>query len=165
MNIMSKLTQLLLKELINYDPDTGKFSRMQFLPLSDDDKDRCNKEGHLFIYIEGTYYSARRIAWLYMTGEFPTGNIYSKSVDKGDFRWCNLTVNIKETVRKPPKTSPHNKSGTTGIHYDAKKDRWIAAICRNGVNKYIGTFKDKDDAIAARMSAEEELLNTEISFM
>lgn len=49
-----------------------------------------------------------------------------------------------------------NKSGVRGVNYIEKKGLWRADIGVNGRKIYLGSFKDKSDAIKAREKAEEE---------
>ena len=51
--------------------------------------------------------------------------------------------------------SKHNKSGYIGVLYIKNGDRWRAEISVNGKKHYLGEFKNKQDAIDARISAEE----------
>lgn len=51
----------------------------------------------------------------------------------------------------------NNTSGVTGVSYHKTKQSWQAyGKSSNGKQVYLGTFKDKDDAIAARRKYEEE---------
>jgi len=153
---MVNLTQKTLKELIEYDADTGVFSRRYYSSMVDDDsvKDKVDSKGRIFICIDGQLYSARKLAWLYMVGELPQGRIYSISGDPSDHRWVNLTLKAAETNRATPSPSKRNKSGYVGVAFNRKKGMWVATIRRKGVTEYLGTFERKIEAIAARKAAE-----------
>lgn len=43
-----------------------------------------------------------------------------------------------------------------GVHFIKSAKRWRAVITINGKTKYLGQFKDKEDAITARREAEQE---------
>ena len=47
-----------------------------------------------------------------------------------------------------------NTSGFTGVYWDKKKNKWEARITINGKKKFLGYFKDKQDAINTRKEAE-----------
>ena len=47
-----------------------------------------------------------------------------------------------------------NSSGTVGISWDKKQNKWRANITINGSQKSIGRFTKKEDAILARANAE-----------
>lgn len=48
-----------------------------------------------------------------------------------------------------------NKSGHTGVHYDAAHGKWRARIEVNGKRIHLGFFLNEADAISARKNAEE----------
>ena len=51
----------------------------------------------------------------------------------------------------------NNKSGCTGVSYHARSKRWRAERVVNGVCHYLGTYKKKEDAIAARKAFDKGL--------
>ncbi len=53
--------------------------------------------------------------------------------------------------------SAANTSGYRGVYYESKFDRWRAEIRFQRKRYYLGTYKNKDDAIKARQRAEEDL--------
>lgn len=56
--------------------------------------------------------------------------------------------------------SSANTSGHRGVYYESKFDRWRAEIRFQKKRYYLGTYKNKEDAIKARERAEEELYGT-----
>lgn len=52
--------------------------------------------------------------------------------------------------------SAANTSGVRGVYYESKFDRWRAQIVFKRKRYYLGTYKNKEDAIKARQRAEEE---------
>ena len=85
------ITEARLKERLHYDPDTGIFT---WLKMSRQPKrlgsvagGRC--DGYIQIYLDGLIYRAHRLAWLYMTGEWPVGYLDHKNGVRDDNRWCN----------------------------------------------------------------------------
>ena len=50
----------------------------------------------------------------------------------------------------------NNTSGVTGVVWNKEYQAWTANICVDYNRIYLGTFKDKDDAIRARLMAEKE---------
>ena len=47
-----------------------------------------------------------------------------------------------------------NKSGVTGVSYDSNNNYWIASIMYHNKTLHLGHFKNKNDAIVARLNAE-----------
>lgn len=50
-----------------------------------------------------------------------------------------------------------NKSGVIGVHYDKKRNKWIANITYNKKRIFIGRYKTKQEAVKARIQKELEL--------
>ena len=51
----------------------------------------------------------------------------------------------------------NNTSGTPGVEWLAKKQRWRATICFKGTRHYLGIYAKVEDAVKARKRAEEDL--------
>jgi hypothetical protein len=76
--------------------------------------------------------------------------------NKLDNRKSNLRIanhSINSINRNNPK---NNTSGRKGVCWDKRKNRWKAYIKLNQVMKNLGRFKNKNDAINARISAEKK---------
>lgn len=71
---------------------------------------------------------------------------------KKNLRCCskfenNLNRGLKST----------NKSGYIGVHFDNKRNKWIANITYNKKRIFIGRYKTKQEAVKARIQKELEL--------
>jgi hypothetical protein len=60
---------------------------------------------------------------------------------------------------KKRKLSSRNVSGQTGVGWQEKSGKWIATIQVDKKPKYLGSFENLEDAIAARRQAEVEYYN------
>jgi hypothetical protein len=70
-----------------------------------------------------------------------------------DNRLTNLRfATYKENNMNASKQS-NNTSGNTGVYFDKKSQKWTAQIMIDGIAKHLGTFKDKDEAVEARIKA------------
>lgn len=87
------LTAERLREVLEYDPAIGVF-RWLIKPcgqISIGDIAGCRHgEGYVQIRVIGRIYLAHRLAWLYMTGEWPISLIDHRNLDRSDNRWSNL---------------------------------------------------------------------------
>lgn len=84
----------LLRHYLHYDPLTGAWTWMNPLPRSKmrrgDTAGRIMDNGRRQIRISGSFFYSSRLAWLYMTGEWPADQIDHKNRIKDDDRWDNL---------------------------------------------------------------------------
>jgi len=76
---------------------------------------------------------------------------------RSDNRLLNLVATTREGNMRNKGMRKDNRSGVTGVGWHAKDRRWVAHITVAGRLKRLGGFIDKSDAIAARMTAEQEL--------
>lgn len=70
---------------------------------------------------------------------------------KMNLRICTIQQNSQNLSLKI-----NNKSGIIGVRQNIKYNIWTANITVNQKMIYLGTFKNKDDAIVARLKAEKE---------
>src|SRR5262245_469390 len=90
------LTADRLRELLRYEPDTGRWTwrastnRLRIRP--GDEAGTLSKFGHRGIKVFGRRYQAHRLAWLYMTGEWPKRHVDHKNGIADDNRWSNLRL-------------------------------------------------------------------------
>lgn len=88
----TNLTAERLRELLNYDPDTGIFTfrirRGRFLP--GDVAGSHDKTGRTAILIDNVQYTASRLAWLHVHGEFPKKDLRRKNNILSDNRIANF---------------------------------------------------------------------------
>lgn len=74
------ITSSELKEFVLYDPNTGIFLRKKTLhhKTSHGVDKKCgsiNSRGYVTFMVKRKMYQAHRLAWLYMTGRMPSGEI------------------------------------------------------------------------------------------
>ena len=87
------ITQERLKELLEYDPETGIFTNRVKRHLRGkvgEPTGKPNALGYVYITVEKKTYHAARLAFLYMTGEWPAGDADHINRDRSDNKWANL---------------------------------------------------------------------------
>lgn len=85
------LTYERLKEVIEYNPDTGEFFRLESYGVTNLYRPILSKsKTKLCISIDGNSYRASHLAIMYSTGELPSNRVYHKNYDHKDFRLSNL---------------------------------------------------------------------------
>lgn len=70
---------------------------------------------------------------------------------RNNLRFCSQAENTRNISKKK-----NNKSGFTGVLWKEDKGRWVARITYNNKRIYLGSFKTKEEAIQARLEAEEK---------
>lgn len=153
-----KLTAQYLKKLMSYDPETGLFTslcnRGGRTPVGSVLGHPPDKRGHIDIVIDGVHYKAHRLAWLYMTGEWPPMGIDHKDIVGSNNRWSNLRLATQSQNMHNVRRRSNNKSGSKGVgrHFGG----WYANIRIGNRRLWLGTFKQKEKAVAAYAAAEIE---------
>ena len=145
------LTQERLKELLHYNPDTGLFTRI--VKRTNGGSGFLHHTGYVHIYIAGKTFAAHRLAWLYMTGEFPKHDIDHINGVKNDNRFCNLRdVPTQMNMQNEIRARKHNSTKLLGV---SKKGTKFAAFIRiNGKRVYLGTFNTAEEAHVAYIEAK-----------
>jgi hypothetical protein len=110
--------------------------------------------GYVHLTINHCTYSAHRICWALYYGCHPTEIIDHIDGNKANNRIANLRLVSHEENAKNRPLSSRNKSGVSGVGF--YEGRWQVTIGVDRTVKYLGVFRDKDEAIAARMQAERE---------
>lgn len=135
-----------LKELFNYNPETGLFTRTISASHAKKGSIAGTKfRGYLCISVDGKEYMAHRLAWLYMTGKFPENHIDHINTNKADNRFCNLRdATLKVNNQNIRKATIRNKCGILGV--STRYGKYTAAIKSNDVSIYLGTFNTAEEA-------------------
>lgn len=137
------LTQTTLREQLSYDPETGQWTWLRPLLRSKmqpgDIAGRIMDSGRRQIRIAGAFYYASRLAWLYMTGEWPQHEVDHINRNRSDDRWCNL----REATRSQ---NCYNKEsrGRRGIYCCG--NQWSV----NLGGRYFGLYRFIEEAIVVR---------------
>ena len=145
------LTQERLKEVLHYAPTTGRFRwRVRQGGMSPRrEAGSSSGAGYRTIHIDGVPHLAHRLAWLYVKGEHPTGEIDHKNGMRTD----NRIVNLRDSP--PPKNRwnvvRRNASGAVGVYRRGAK--WRARIVVNGRQIELGIYDSKQEAAAAYICA------------
>lgn len=99
---------------------------------------------------------AHRIVWFMYYGEWPKDQIDHINGVATDNRIENLRDVSRQDNQRNVRRKANNTSGTTGVHWHISKKKWEAQIKVNDKRLFLGCFKHKEDAIAARKAAQIE---------
>lgn len=156
---MRALTQKRLKELLHYSPGTGLFTRLVTRGNSKAGKKAGSKHsaGYLSIRIGSKAYFCHRLAHLYMSGKFPSGQVDHEDHNRSNNKWKNIQTSVTHRGNSINISLRYdNKSGFNGVWFDKKNNKWKADIFVHGKKICLGTHVKKSDAIAARKVANKE---------
>lgn len=155
------LTAERLRELLDYNPVNGVFTWKDPCPQGRRVGDVAGspdcKDGYWKIGLDMRQYRSARLAWLYMTGEWPEGVIDHINGDPADDRFANLRPASQLDNRANSAVSSHNTSGFKGVNFHKRVGRWRATIQREKKHIHIGYFDSAEEAHAAYMKKASEL--------
>ena len=169
------LTPEVLRELIDYDPETGaltwKVRGPEHFRCVEQSPEHAAKiwnsanagkpalnykgpDGYRVGAIFGRNVRSHRAAWAIHYGRWPEYGIDHESGVRDDNRIINMrdvpgAENAKNLSRR--KT---NTSGVTGVSYFARTKKWVAMIKGDGKVRNLGYFHTIEEAAAARKVAE-----------
>ena len=150
------LTQAQLHQLFNYNPETGIFIKKKKSNLCKP----CgwnNGKGYTKIGVNGKYYYAHRMAWVYVHGEVPDGDLDHINGNPSDNRICNLRVTNRSQNMQNTLKFKTNTSGYKGVTWLKKQKKWKAQITNNNHAISIGIYDSVEEAYEAYCQTARKL--------
>ena len=137
MAIKTKVSQLsigTLRSQLEYKPEVGAFVGK----VDRKRKGTVNGKGYLNIIINGTTFSAHKLAWMYMTGKYPEHDIDFVNNNRADIRWVNLREANRSQIAMNKSTQKNSTTGVKGLQiYDGK---YKAVVRVGSVSRSCNTF-------------------------
>jgi len=153
------LNQELLKELVDYNPDTGVFAWKKIRRGVS-----CNKKvgtvkpnGYIVVLINRKLYRLHRLAWLYMTGKWPDNEIDHINGNRADNRFCNIRQATKAENNWNKKVRKDSTTGIKNVLYYPNYQTYYVKITANNVSHSFGPFKTKDEAASVAKEKRIEI--------
>lgn len=144
------LTHARLRERLRYDPDDGWFYRFKKLPQRWERTGSPHALGYIRLCVDWNEYLAHILAWFYMTGEWPKGEVHHKNDNRADNRWDNLVDLSREEHAATKRMMRTNTTGFTGVYWPTGNKGWRAQYD----GKHLGVFATKDEAHDAYLEAK-----------
>jgi hypothetical protein len=145
---------------LHYDSETGEFKRI----ATSGNRSKIgevlgffDKQGYVIVKIKGRCYKAHRLAFLYMTGSFPCGDVDHINCVKSDNRWANLRIVDRSANMCNRGITSKNKSGFKGVSWCKKSKKWHAQIAVNRKKFNLGYYENIDMAAFAYRHAGNAL--------
>lgn len=150
-----------LRETFTYEPETGLLrwktksaNRIEIGSIAGSK----NRRGYIVVGMKGKVYLAHRICWaLYhneqLSPDVEIDHIYGI---RDDNRITELRKATRNEQGYNGKLRSTNTSGHRGVIYYKARQKWVASITVGGRSIHLGYFEEIEDAIAARLKAEQE---------
>ncbi len=157
---MKKLTYERVRELFDYDPETGNLTWKKVTcsrPMIGKVAGHKHSSGRIYIGLFGKSVFAHRLVWLWHYGYLPDSSTEIDHINRNnsDNRIENLRIvsricNMRNTGNKCT-----NTSGVKGVHFNKKIERWESYIMVKYEKHYLGLYSNFNDAVLARLAAEQ----------
>lgn len=153
---MALLSVERLRDLLNYDPETGVFTWR--VDRGGDARagavaGNVKSDGYRRIKVGGVRYRANRLAWFWMNGEWPSTMVDHKDTDPSNDRFDNLREATGSQNNMNARTPRSNTSGFKGVCLHRTSGRWKAQIQHAGQKRHIGYFGTAQEAHTAYCAA------------
>lgn len=169
----------ILRQLLRYDPDTGKlFWKQRALSLfhgngSVNARRACatwnaryagreafttkTHQGYLSGMVFGVPLRAHRVIWAIQTGAWPAEMVDHADGQPGNNKWVNLRAATRRENARNAKKGTHNTSGIKGVSWRKDEKKWRAQIRFGGRTVDLGRFESIDAAARAYAEASAQL--------
>lgn len=156
-----------LTELLDYNPDTGIFTwkvkRSNKVPAGSVAGCLNTSTGYVYVMIDHVGYLAHRLAFLFMTKEFPPEVVDHINSNRSDNRFCNLRAATFSENQHNRLIGSDNTSGFKGVNWDSHSKKWRARIRYKRRLYEAGSFSDRSEAAKAaaalRIKLHKEFTN------
>lgn len=164
--IPSEITQSRLKELLNYDPETGIFTWR----VSTNNRTPAGSvagtlrpDGYTSIMLDRRRHLAHRLAFLYLLGAWPVEHVDHMNGIRDDNRWVNLRpVTRSQNSHNIAGPGSQNTSGFLGVSWCKQRGKWESYIKLNSKKRHLGLFATREAAHAAYLAAKDHLHPTHL---
>lgn len=141
-----------LKDRYSYDPDSGVISRLKRYgrsravigPITS-----TSREGYVIVNHGQEKFKAHRLAFLFMLGRMPDGDIDHIDGVRSNNKWSNLRAASRSENMKNIGGRKNNASGFRGVSFYARDGRWKAQAQIDGKKYFLGHFDTPQEASEA----------------
>lgn len=156
------LTRKRLMEVLDYNPETGVFTRK--IRTSNSTKigevaGTAHIRGYWQINVCSQLILAHRLVYLWYHGEMPPKGIDIDHIngDRQDNRWVNLRAATRSQNMGNAVGQSGSRAGLKGVWLHRKTGLWQAGIRHEGTRHHLGYFKTPEEAHVAYVAASRRL--------
>lgn len=144
--------------MLRYEPDSGLFFWIEKSGTRRANSIAGTKDrnGYIVITIDKKPYRAHRLAWLFLTGEFPDAGIDHINRIRDDNRASNLRLATTNQNQHNTGLSSNNKSGFKGVYFNKRDSKYHAQIMIDKRRISLGLHDTAEQAGAAYLAASEK---------
>lgn len=153
------LDPAMIREVFDYDPETGALTWRTLRPTRRRASSLAGSihpqsSGHVYILVgyQGRSYRAHRIAYAWMTGQWPPALIDHIDGDGTNNRWANLRP-ATHAQNNANKSKNRSKAGLKGVSWYAARKCFRAQIVVGGRYIFLGYHATPQAAHAAYSAA------------
>lgn len=132
-----------LRELLDYDPETGIFTwkvKVRSQTVIGEEAGGLSGKGYGRIQIKGVRYYTHRLAWYYHYGVEPKEQIDHVNGVKGDNRLSNLREATNAENNRNQGKQSNNTSGFKGVSLKKSTKKFVAECWVNGKKHFLGSY-------------------------
>lgn len=152
------ITAEFVRLVLRYEPDTGIFTWRVRTDVRPHWNSRYagRRAGYQWVATGGQAYrvirlldwpfTEHRLAWLYMTGEWPPNVVDHADLDGTNNKWGNLRAATRTENSANSRAWKNNKLGLKGVCLNPKTGKYRATISVEGKQVHLGSFDDPMEA-------------------
>ncbi len=149
------LNQERLREVFDYDPNTGRLIRKNPRKGEPSVTEARSKQGYLIRYFDGKLHTEHKMVYVYHHGYAPKEIDHINRV-KDDNRIENLRECVRSQNNGNQKLRGNNTSGYRGVSYSKCTRKWWAQINYGGVHHNLGYYATPGEAALVYNDAARE---------
>ena len=149
-----------LKYLLSYDELTGVFrwNSTAYKKVRGKVAGTEHQKGYRKVFVDGCRCYSHRLAWFYVYGVIPIGEVDHIDGDPSNNRISNLRDVTKSVNMQNRKTAKRtSKCGYLGVSWSKRNKKWIAQIALDGKKTRIGGYDTAIEAYDAYLARKREI--------
>ncbi len=153
------ITAKRLKQILHYDPETGIWTRIVKTNrniIAGKVAGTIGSYGYRIISLDYEQYRSARLAWFYVYGKWPRGQIDHVNGDRLDDRIKNLRdVSVRVNRQNMRECTGRSTTGFLGV--ERSHGKFLARLTVDGNRHYLGRFDTPQEAHEVYVSAKRKL--------